>query len=138
MIIVVIIVAAAAAVGDLYVSSFSSPPSSGANITCSSQPNSSAIQIAITKGASNSANGPGYAPDSITLVIGNNNTVTWTNDDSVHHTVNTSSAPTGAAFNSGNMNQGDTYTCTFTMPGTYQYYCVYHAWMTGVIVVKGA
>ena len=45
---------------------------------------------------------PGYSPDSITVVIGMNNTVTWTNDDSTGHTVTSSSVPTGATtFDSG-------------------------------------
>ena len=80
-VVIVIVVVAVAAIGVVYISSARSGPSSGSNITCSSQSNSSAVQIAILSGASNSANGPGYSPDSITLVIGSNNTVTWTNGD---------------------------------------------------------
>jgi len=136
---IVIAVVVVGGIGALYFSSsFGSAPSSSTNVTCDSQANSSAVQISISNGASNSANGPGYSPDSITLIIGSNNTVSWTNNDSVHHTVTTTSAPSSASFSSGNMNPGATYTCTFTVPGTYKYYCVYHAWMTGTILVEAA
>jgi plastocyanin len=98
----------------------------------------SPVQVSIYSGSANSANPPGYTPDAITLVIGVNNTVTWTNNDSAHHTVTTTSAPAGGAFDSGNMNGGATCTHTFTVPGTYQYDCTYHSWMTGTIVVKAS
>ena len=62
---------------------------------------------------------PGYTPDSVTLVVGVNNTVAWTNNDSIHHTVTSTSAPSGGSFSSGNMNGGAVYTHTFTVPGTY-------------------
>jgi plastocyanin len=137
-VVIVVVVVAIALVGVFYISSSRSSPSSGSNISCTNQPNSAAVQVSILNGASNSANGPGYGPDSITLVIGTNNTVTWTNNDSVHHTVTTSSAPSGATFSSGDMSPGNTYTCTFSTPGTYKYYCTYHAWMTGMIEVEAA
>jgi plastocyanin len=94
------------------------------------------VKVSIPSGAGNPANPPGYAPDKITLVIGVNNTVTWSNDDTVPHTVTSTSAPSGASsFDSGNMNAGDTFTYTFTVPGTYQYHCNYHSWMTGTVTV---
>jgi plastocyanin len=95
-----------------------------------------AVQVSIYSGAANSANPPGYIPDNLTLVVGINNTVTWTNNDSAHHTVTSTSAPSGGSFNSGNMNGGATYTHTFTVPGTYKYDCIYHSWMTGTLIVK--
>jgi plastocyanin len=138
-IVVVIIVAIAAAGTIFFMMSSGRSSSSGSNISCSaSKPNGSTIAISIESGASNSANGPGYNPDKIVLVIGINNTVIWINNDSAHHTVTTSSAPSGASFNSGDMGPGATYSCTFTQPGTYQYYCKYHSWMSGTIVVDTA
>lgn len=137
-IITVIVVVVIAAAGLIYLASSRSASTSGTGISCSSQANSSAVQVSIINGASSPSEAPGYSPDAITLVIGTNNTVTWTNDDSVHHTVTTSSAPEGASFNSGDMNQDATYTCTFTTPGTYKYYCIYHSWMIGTVVVEAA
>jgi len=63
--------------------------------------------------------------------------VTWTNDDLSAHTVTSTSVPSGAAtFNSGIISAGQTYTMTFTVPGTYEYDCSLHLWMKGTIVVK--
>lgn len=95
----------------------------------------SAVKVSMPNGAGNPNGAPGYAPDNLTLVIGVNNTVTWTNNDSAHHTVTSTKAPAGASFNSGDMAPGATFSFTFTVPGTYQYDCVYHFWMTGTITV---
>ena len=132
---IVIIVVAVGGVVAYEVSSNTAPPNSS---VCGSSARSgqTPVQVSIYSGSSNSANPPGYTPDSIILVVGVNNTVTWTNNDSVHHTVTSTSAPTGGAFNSGNMQPGVACTHTFTVPGTYQYDCVYHSWMTGTVVVK--
>ena len=97
---------------------------------------SSGVHVSIPSGASNPANTPGYSPDKITLVLGVNATVTWSNDDSAPHTVTSTSVPSGASsFDSGNMNAGQTFTYTFTVAGTYQYKCDYHSWMTGTVTV---
>jgi plastocyanin len=93
------------------------------------------VSIPSGSGASQSA-APGYSPDTITLVIGVNNTVTWTNNDTVHHTVTSVSG--NGSISSGDMAPAATYSYTFTTPGTYQYFCVYHSWMTGVVIVKAA
>ncbi len=99
----------------------------------------SGVKVSIPSGAGNPANPPGYSPDKITLVIGVNNTVTWSNDDAAAHTVTSSSVPSGASsFDSGNLSPGATFSYTFTVAGTYQYKCNYHSWMTGTVtVVKG-
>ena len=97
------------------------------------------VKVSLPSGANTQGGAPGYAPDVITLVIGVNNSVTWTNDDSAPHTVTSSSVPTGASsFDSANMAAGATYTYIFTVPGTYQYHCNYHSWMVGTVkVIKG-
>jgi plastocyanin len=134
----IIVIIVGIGIGAFYfLSSSGRSASSGSNIVCSTaKPSGSAVAVSINSGASNSANGPGYGPDNIVVVIGINNTVTWTNNDSAHHTVTTSNAPSGASFNSGDMGPGATYTCTFSETGTYQYYCKYHSWMIGTIVVE--
>ena len=133
--IVIVVVAAAGAIAFM-VASGTGAPNSGA---CgSTAPGSQVVQVSIYKGSANPSDPPGYTPDTITLVIGVNNTVAWTNNDSIHHTVTTTSAPAGGGFNSGNMNGGATCTHTFTVAGTYQYDCVYHSWMTGTVVVKAS
>jgi plastocyanin len=66
------------------------------------------------------------------VVIGVNSTVTWVNSDDVPHTVTANDG----SFNSGNLDAGQSWSHTFTTPGTYAYYCAYHPWMKGTIIVK--
>jgi len=76
-----------------------------------------------------------YSPAVVTVVIGINNTVVWTNNDNVVHTV-TGTNLTG--FNSGNISPGATYSYTFDTPGVYPYKCLIHPTMTGTVIVKGS
>src|SRR5438552_1299370 len=90
------------------------------------------VNVTVLKGAASNMSLAGFSPDNINLVLGENNTVTWTNDDRSPHT----SSSMSGAFNSGNLNPGMSYTFTFTAPGTYPYSCAYHGWMHGTVVVK--
>ena len=90
------------------------------------------VNVTILKGAASNMSLAGFSPDNISVVLGVNNTVTWTNDDRSPHTASSM----GGAFNSGNLNPGMSYTFTFTAPGTYPYSCAYHGWMHGTVVVK--
>jgi len=97
------------------------------------------VNIPVGAGVGPSA-APGFAPENVTVVIGVNNTVMWTNNDTdnggTDHTVTSLSVPSGAApFDSGIMKEGANFTQTFTTPGTYEYHCTIHAWMTGSVVV---
>lgn len=75
-----------------------------------------------------------FSPGSLTVHVGD--TVTWTNDDTAPHTVTTSSGP--KSFDSGELQKGQSWSYTFTTPGTYQYYCAVHPDMTAsVTVVSG-
>lgn len=58
--------------------------------------------------------------------------VIWTNRDQVNHSV---IGDTGI-FSSGPLKPGDNFSHIFSAAGTYAYHCGYHAYMTGVIVVK--
>jgi plastocyanin len=75
-----------------------------------------------------------YSPRSITVIIGVNNTVEWVSHSFAYDTVTSSTG----LFSSGSIAPGGTYTYTFTQPGTYSYYCQYHLWMTGTIIVKSS
>lgn len=59
-------------------------------------------------------------------------TVTWTNHDTVAHTVTFYSGG-----GSGMLGHGRSYSRTFTKPGTYDYFCAVHPDMTGRVVVTG-
>lgn len=73
-----------------------------------------------------------YDPSSVTITVGD--TVTWTNNDAVGHTV---TADDGS-FNSGSFGNGDEYARTFTSAGTFAYHCAIHPAMTGVVTVEAA
>jgi plastocyanin len=65
--------------------------------------------------------------------------VNWRNDGGVNHTVTTNSTQNGSlpTFDSGSVgHNGGTYSHTFTVAGTYRYYCTIHPWMKGTIVAK--
>jgi plastocyanin len=73
-----------------------------------------------------------FAPAVLTLTTGT--TVTWTNRDSIAHTV----TDEADGISSPVLNQGDTFTYRFTKPGTYNYICTIHPEMHGTIVVTSS
>lgn len=73
----------------------------------------------------------GFNPTSITVAKGT--TVTWTNNDSVAHTVTKDDS---AGPDSGDVAPGSSYSYTFETPGTYHYHCKIHPEMTGTIIVS--
>jgi plastocyanin len=134
---IAIFAVAMAAVGAFYVTN-SGSSACGSAKSSQSQNALQAIHISEYPGSSNSANPPGYAPDAITVIIGVNNSVIWTNEDSAAHTVTSTGATAGTCLDSGNMGSGASYTYTFTVPGEFKYDCSYHSWMTGTVVVKAS
>jgi plastocyanin len=98
----------------------------------SAKPVEAKVTVAIVVGASSNQTTPGYSPQTITVVIGVNNTVTWVNNDNALHTV-TSDAK---AFDSGPISSGHSFTLNFTTVGQFQYHCTFHSWMHGTVLVK--
>lgn len=72
-----------------------------------------------------------FSPADITVKAGA--TVTWTNKDSVTHTVTETDSLKGP--DSGNLASGKTYSFTFTAAGTYHYHCSIHPEMLGTVTV---
>jgi plastocyanin len=72
-----------------------------------------------------------YAQPKLTVSVGE--TVKWVNEDSAPHTVTTTSGP--EKFDSGNLEKGESWSFTFTKPGTYSYYCAVHPDMKAQITV---
>jgi plastocyanin len=70
-----------------------------------------------------------YVPDSVQIPVGA--TVTWTTSDAVPHT-----AQDRKVLQSGTLNPGDSYSQTFEQPGTFDYFCEFHANMKGTIIVQ--
>ncbi len=75
-----------------------------------------------------------YTPQTIHVIIGVNNTVDWESHSFTYDTVTSSMG----LFSSSTLGPGDSFTYTFTQPGTYGYYCQYHLWMHGFVVVENS
>lgn len=88
-------------------------------------------RVSIQSGAAAQTASPDYSPQNITVVIGVNNTVTWINNDNAVHTVTDN-----GVFDSGYIQPGQSWSYTFTTPGTYEYHCSLHPWMTGTVIVE--
>lgn len=75
-----------------------------------------------------------FDPEAVTVPSGS--TVTWVNEDATRHTVTagTEQEP-GDLFDEEVDEVGDEVTVTFDEPGTYEYFCVLHPFMTGVVEV---
>jgi plastocyanin len=89
-----------------------------------------------------------YTPANLTVNVGT--TVTWVNKDSVGHTVtegdpNSPKPADSRVFDSSGeaatgqvtlITPGQSWSYTFTTPGTYEYYCIVHPYMIGHITVN--
>ncbi len=76
-----------------------------------------------------------YDPATIQVVHGT--AVTWTNQDTVPHSVVLSYAVTGSSdlWTSGVLTTGQSASYTFMSPGRYVYHCSLHVGMIGVVLV---
>jgi plastocyanin len=71
-----------------------------------------------------------FSPNRIDIKVGD--MVTWTNDHREAHTVTSKSS----AFDSGDIQPGQSYSHTFDKAGSFQYYCVIHPSMIGTVNVS--
>lgn len=70
-----------------------------------------------------------FGPKAATVKVGQ--TVTWTNDDDIPHTV----VATDKSFRSKVLDTGQSFSFTFTKPGQVAYFCSLHPMMTGKVTV---
>jgi plastocyanin len=70
-----------------------------------------------------------FSPRTVTVNVGD--AITWTNRDGQTHT-----ATSGSAWNTGDINDGQSRSITFRSAGTYDYICAIHPQMTGTVVVR--
>lgn len=73
-----------------------------------------------------------YSPAAIKVKVGTK--VTWTNQDSVSHTI-TADEPSSDAPDSQLLSKGESYSFTFNKAGTYNYHCQLHPYMKATVVV---
>lgn len=71
-----------------------------------------------------------FSPDMVTVAIGT--TVTWTNQDSVSHTITS----VDGIFGSDTLAPGNSFSFTFIDKGTFDYFCSIHPHMTGSVIVQ--
>jgi plastocyanin len=71
-----------------------------------------------------------YQPDPLEVNVGD--TVTFVNKDAAPHTATADDK----SWDSGNLNQGDSWTLDLKEAGEVPYFCIYHPNMTGTLIVK--
>lgn len=71
-----------------------------------------------------------FSPNPLTVAVGS--TIRWTNQDDIPHNV----VSDDKSFKSKALDTDDTFTYTFTKPGTYTYFCSIHPKMTGKVIVQ--
>jgi plastocyanin len=103
------------------------PPASSAVQTKAATP---ATRLAKAEGPQVTIDNFTFSPATLTVPSGT--TVTWTNQDDMVHTVTEATR----LFSSQGLETGDTYSHTFTIPGTYTYFCALHPRMTATVIVK--
>ena len=86
-----------------------------------------------TTPASLSVNIKGFAFSPSALNIKKGTKVTWTNNDTVAHTVTSDS---GNLLNSSTISPGASFSFTFTSAGSVSYHCALHPMMKGSVVVS--
>ena len=94
--------------------------------------------VIISPGSENPVSPNTYSPNIITIVLGINNTVRWVNQADAANTI-VSDMPliqNGKSFDSDGVIKPDqSYTFTFTEPGTFSYHTEPHPWMKGTVIV---
>jgi plastocyanin len=106
---------------------------------CSLHPEMTAkviVTSTTTSTAAVSINNMLYSPATITVSAGT--IITWTNNDSVEHTVTSDNGlfDSGGISTPGLYSSGGTFSHTFSTPGTSPYHCTYHPGMTAKVVVN--
>lgn len=86
--------------------------------------------------------GLSFIPTPIDITVGD--TVIWTNNDTVSHTITsdaqssdsqTAASGSSTELHSETLAPGQTYTHKFTTAGVYRYHCSIHTYMRGAVVV---
>jgi YVTN family beta-propeller protein len=81
-------------------------------------------------GARISIAGFAFGPQVINIKAGDS--VTWSNNDGSPHTVSFKDGAVGAK----SLSPADMFTRVFDQPGTYEYFCAFHPYMTGRVIVS--
>jgi plastocyanin len=104
--------------------------SSPAPTTPSTSGTGATVAVGIEGDAYRAGGVAAFVPPVVNVTTGT--TVTWSNKDQTVHTVTSDSG----SFNSGSIGGGSGFSRVFTTPGTYEYHCTVHPYMTGTVIVK--
>ena len=95
--------------------------------------------VIIPEGSSYSESGKNFTPETITVMIGVNNTVVWVNQDTVPGSVIANDQGDPDFFNATNkpifLLPGDEFRYTFTRSGEFDYHSEPHPWKHGTVIV---
>jgi plastocyanin len=78
----------------------------------------------------------GYAFKAKSVTVGTGGRVTFTNQDSDKHTATATTPGDQAFFDTSGLSKGQSKAVTFKKAGTYPYYCAFHPFMRGTVVVR--
>lgn len=117
--------------------SSSDTQSTPASTSSSSSPSGGKTTPAQSGGGSASSSGDtvdivdfDYSPKTISVNAGDS--IEFVNQDTAAHTATADDS----SFDTGTLNKGDKSTIKFDKPGTYSYYCRFHAFMKATVEVK--
>ena len=98
-------------------------------------PQSVEAQVVIPNGNYDVTGAGFYSPLNLEIPVGS--TVTWVNDDSVPHNIQSIDleGKVTQLFNSPPLNTGDRFDHTFEEEGVFKYYCSFHPWRVGLVTV---
>jgi nitrite reductase (NO-forming) len=95
------------------------------------------VEVKISQGSSTINNSQFYAPSEVQVAAGNS--IKWTNNDNVIHTVTQGKPSEGVnsiGFNSGPIQPGGTFMHFFDESGTIDYFCTIHPHMIGKVIAN--
>ena len=96
--------------------------------------------ISIVSGSANADQIENYVPNNAVVILGKNNKVVWSNDDSTGHTVTADHSErdkySGAIYSNGIISSGEVFEFIFTEPIELHYHCDPHPWMKASITVE--
>lgn len=92
-------------------------------------------EVSVISGSSDPNNENFYDPVGVSINVGDK--VMWINNDISVHNLASGTPEEGPTneFESGILSAGSTFEHAFDNPGSFDYYCTIHPWMTGSITV---
>ena len=101
-----------------------------ATIAVGNAPRRIVVQPGVSSGAKVSIINFAFEPPATTIAAGDS--VTWSNNDGAPHAVAFKDGSAGAK----SLSPGETFSRGFEKSGSYEYFCAFHPYMTGRIVVQ--